>query len=178
MLFSDVIGNGGVKEQLARSVQQNRLSHALLFLAPEGAGGLPLALAFAQYVVCADRRGDEACGQCHQCRKAAGFVHPDIHYSYPVIARKSGDKPVSTDYIKEWREFIGQYPYGDAYDWLQSIQAENKQGNITKYECLEIIRKLSLKSFESPYKILIMWRPEYLGREGNRLLKIIEEPPA
>jgi DNA polymerase-3 subunit delta' len=94
-----------------------------------------------------------------------------------VIPKKPGDKPVSTDYIREWREFIGQYPYGDAYDWLQFIQAENRQGNIPVSECQDIIRKLSLKSFESEYKILIMWRPEYLGKEGNRLLKIIEEPP-
>jgi DNA polymerase III subunit delta' len=105
------------------------------------------------------------------------LVHPDIHFSYPVIPKKSGDKPVSADYGSEWREFIGQYPYGNAYDWLQFIGAENKQGNITAQECNDIIHKLSLKSFESGYKILIMWMPEYLGNEGNKLLKLIEEPP-
>lgn len=110
--------------------------------------------------------------------KTAAMVHPDIHYSYPVIPRKSGDKPLSTDYISEWREFIKANPYGNAYDWLQFIGAENKQGNITAYECNDIIRKLNLKSFESPYKILLMWLPEYLGNEGNKLLKLIEEPPA
>lgn len=109
--------------------------------------------------------------------KAAGLVHPDIHFSYPVVPKKSGDKPLSTDYITEWREFIGQYPYGNAYDWLQFIGAENRQGNITAYECNDIIRKLNLKSFESRYKILLMWLPEYLGNEGNKLLKLIEEPP-
>ena len=105
------------------------------------------------------------------------MIHPDIHYVYPVISRKSGDKPLSADFISEWREFISQFPYGTIFDWLQFIQADNKQGNISAHECNEINRKLSLKSFESGYKILIMWMPEYLGNEGNKLLKLIEEPP-
>lgn len=120
----------------------------------------------------------DACGVCPACIKAAQLIHPDIHFSYPVIPRKPGDKPVSTDYINEWREFVKRYPYGNAYDWLQFIGAENKQGNITALECNDIIHKLSLKSFESGYKILVMWMPEYLGNEGNKLLKLIEEPPA
>jgi DNA polymerase-3 subunit delta' len=200
MLFKEVIGQGELKLHLAELVSQNRLSHALLFLGKEGSGALPLAVAFAQYVVCEKVNGKsagissgslfgdepvaepvvlmEACGECNACRKASALVHPDIHFSYPVVPKKAGDKPVSTDYIEEWREFINQYPYGNVYDWLQFIGAENKQGNITANECGEIIRKLNLKSFESRYKILIMWMPEYLGNEGNKLLKLIEEPPA
>lgn len=182
-------------------VQHNRLSHALLFLSKEGSGALQLALAFAQYIVCEKVNGkqpaaesslfgnpeptaneqratsNDSCGVCPACKKANELVHPDIHFSYPVIPRKSGDKPVSTDYIKEWREFIATNPYGNVYDWLQFIGAENKQGNITANECADIIHKLSLKSFESEYKILIMWMPEFLGKEGNKLLKLIEEPP-
>ena len=104
-------------------------------------------------------------------------MHPDIHYSYPVITKKTGEKPISTDFIKEWREFIASNPYGNVYDWLQFINAENKQGNISASECNEIIRKMSLKSFESEFKILIIWMPEFLGKEGNKLLKLIEEPP-
>ena len=119
----------------------------------------------------------DSCGVCAACKKANQLVHPDIHFSYPVITKKPGEKPVSTDYIKEWREFISTNPYGNVYDWLQFIDAENKQGNITANECNDIIRKLSLKSFESEYKILIMWMPEFLGKEGNKLLKLIEEPP-
>lgn len=176
-------------------VGQNRLSHALLMLGPEGSGALPLALALAQYMICQRVREQitpaaqgtlqesgilppDACGVCPACQKAAQLIHPDIHFSYPVIPRKAGDKPVSTDYASEWRTFIGLSPYGNVYDWLQSIGAENKQGNITAQECGDIIRKLNLKSFESPFKILILWMPEYLGNEGNKLLKIIEEPPA
>jgi DNA polymerase-3 subunit delta' len=110
--------------------------------------------------------------------KAENLVHPDIHFSYPVVTKKSGTPPLSVDYITEWREFIKQFPYGNAYDWLQFIGAENKQGNITAHECNDIIRRLNLKSFESGYKVLVMWMPEYLGKEGNKLLKLIEEPPA
>jgi DNA polymerase-3 subunit delta' len=176
MSFKNVIGQAGIKQRLSELVQGNRLSHALLFLGNEGSGALPLALAFAQYIVCENRTAD-ACGSCPSCIKAQRLVHPDIHYTYPVIPRKPGDKPVSTDYSAEWREFIGQYAYGNSYDWLQFIGAENKQGNITAHECADIMRKLSLKSFESGYKILILWMPEYLGNEGNKLLKLIEEPP-
>lgn len=177
MLFSNVIGQEDIQQQLIKAVEQNRISHAMIILAPEGSGGLPLGLAFAQYLVCEDKQPNGACGQCPACIKAGRYIHPDIHFSYPVIPRKAGDKPVSSDYAGEWREFISTNPYGNAYDWLQFIGAENKQGNITAAECQEIIRKLSLKSFESTYKILLMWMPEYLGNEGNRLLKLIEEPP-
>jgi DNA polymerase-3 subunit delta' len=197
MPFSNIIGQAGVKQHLAEMVQHNRISHALLFLGKEGSGALPLAIAFAQYIVCERVNGrsassgpalftetpvsvtlpTDACMECAACQKAAKLVHPDIHFSYPVIPKKSGDKPVSTDYITEWREFIAQLPYGNAYDWLQFIGAENKQGNITASECNDIIRKLSLKSFESEFKILVLWMPEYLGNEGNKLLKLIEEPP-
>ena len=198
MRFQDVIGQQPIKTHLAEMVSQNRLSHALLFTGKEGAGALPLAVAFAQYVVCekvnhrtqtgASLFGDEspshahtladACGVCNACLKARDLVHPDIHFTYPVIPKKAGDKPVSTDFITEWREFMSQLPYGNVYDWLQFIGAENKQGNITAQECNDIVHKLSLKSFESGYKILILWMPEYLGNEGNKLLKLIEEPPA
>jgi DNA polymerase-3 subunit delta' len=185
MLFNQVIGQQEIKAKLRNLVENNRLSHALLLNAPEGAGGLPLALAFSQYIVCekisnADRANSfppDSCNECPSCQKAAKLIHPDIHYVYPVVSRKAGDKPLSTDYISEWREFISLYPYGTIFDWLQQINADNKQGNISANECNEINRKLSLKSFESGYKILIMWMPEYLGNEGNKLLKLIEEPP-
>lgn len=202
MRFTEVIGQVAVKRRLAEMVQQNRLSHALLFLGKQGSGSLPLAMAFAQFLVCekVNQRSashqketslfgfdeqpqheqttlSDACGQCSACTKAGQMVHPDIHFSYPVIPKKSGDKPKSTDYAGEWREFFKQNAYGNVYDWLQFIGAENKQGNITVEECNDIIHQLSLKSFESEYKILIMWMPEYLGKEGNKLLKIIEEPP-
>lgn len=207
MQFSDIIGQQAVKQQLAELVQHNRLSHALLFLGKEGSGALPLALAFAQYIVCEKVNGKnmaalqqapslfgdeppslpqergpggevDSCGICPACQKAAQLVHPDIHFSYPTVTKKAGDKPVATDFITEWREFIKLNPYGNSFDWIELIkEKENSQGKITAEECNDIIRKLSLKSFESEYKILIMWMPEMLGAEGNKLLKLIEEPP-
>jgi len=202
MQFSKIINQQEVKQQLVELIQHNRLSHALLFLSKEGSGALSLALALAQYLTCEKanpksqsqnssaslfeepitsnlkpQTSNDSCGSCPSCTKANQLVHPDIHFSYPVVTKKSGTPPLSVDYISEWREFINNYPYGNVYDWLQFIGAENKQGNITANECNDIIRKLSLKSFESEYKILIMWMPEYLGAEGNKLLKLIEEPP-
>lgn len=209
MQFKDVIGQDEVKLHLVEMVQQNRLSHALLFLGKEGSGSLPLAMTFAQYISLlptSSNRGEASAQEAslfgdpkvevevklpstpdeadaymskqNAFSKAEGMVHPDIHYTYPVVTRKPGSPPISADYITEWREFIQSYPYGNIYDWLQFIGAENKQGNITAQECNEIMRQLSLKSFESGYKILILWMPEYLGKEGNKLLKLIEEPPA
>ena len=200
MLFKDIIGQREVKQQLIEMVQHNRLSHALLFLGKEGGGTLPLALAFAQYVSLMPNKnqsqGDSLFGEPIEVKlpsnpdeadawiqkqpsffKAEQLVHPDIHFTYPVVTKKTGTPPISTDYASEWREFVGQFPFGNIYDWLQFIGAENKQGNITAQECNDIIRKLNLKSFESGYKILVMWMPEYLGKEGNKLLKMIEEPP-
>jgi DNA polymerase III subunit delta' len=199
MLFKDVIGQREMKQQLVEMVQHNRLSHALLFLGREGSGGLPLAMAFAQYVSLLPNKSEQESslfGEPVEVKlpstpeeadawmqkqpsfsKAEQLVHPDIHFSYPVVTKKPGSPPISTDYITEWREFIKQLPYGNIYDWLQFIGAENKQGNITAHECNDIIRNLNLKSFESGYKILLMWMPEYLGKEGNKLLKMIEEPP-
>lgn len=198
MQFQDVIGQAEVKQHLTEMVAQNRLSHALLFLGKEGSGALPLALAFAQYVVSLPAPSPavpDLFGGITPMESAPAFIepnaihtqeafaraekliHPDLHFCYPVIPRKSGDKPISTDYIALWREFVQSFPYGNVYDWLQFIGAENKQGNITADECNDIIRKLSLKSFESPFKVLLLWMPEYLGKEGNKLLKLIEEPP-
>jgi DNA polymerase III subunit delta' len=182
MLFSQVIGQDRPKEKLRSMLGNNRLPHALLFSGQEGSGALPLALAFSQYVLCektASGQGNvDSCGVCASCVKAAKLVHPDIHYSFPVITpEKSSEKPVSASFITPWREFVAAFPYGNSFDWLQFINAGNKQGNITAAECTDISHKLSLKSFEGGYKILLMWLPEYLGREGNKLLKLIEEPP-
>lgn len=119
-----------------------------------------------------------ACGTCASCLKMKQLIHPDVHFSYPTIKNDKLSRPaISTDYINQWREFIKSSPYGNVYDWLQFIGIENKQGNITANECNDIISKLNLKSFEGGYKVLIMWMPEFLGAEGNRLLKLIEEPP-
>lgn len=193
MLWKNVIGQENVKLHLQDMVLQNRLSHALLFLGKEGCGALPLAIEFAKFVICqpkpaiiiedlfgemsslaSQNNEDELTNAKH---RADQLIHPDLHFSFPVIPKKNGDKPTSADYINEWREFVQLTPYGNVYDWLQFINAENKQGNITSDECNDISKKLNLKTFEAEYKVLLMWMPEYLGKEGNKLLKLIEEPP-
>lgn len=210
MQFNEIIAQKELKSRLVQMVQKNRLSHALLFLGHEGSGALPMAIAFAQYILCekvnprkkkevASLFGDapvedtpalleDSCGECPSCIKVKQLIHPDLHFSYPAIKKDSNhSKVLSTDYIGEWREFIEQHPYKNVTGWLDFLKANpkaridspaNKQGNITVNECDEIGRKLSLKSFEGVHKILIMWMPEYLAAAGNKLLKLIEEPPA
>ena len=194
MEWDKVIGQENIKQQLQEMVNKNRLSHALLFLGKEGSGALPLAIEFAKYIVCQPKSApvvedlfgglsalptainEEEVNAAKQ--RAEQLIHPDLHFSFPVITQKNGDKSTSSDFIKNWRKFIQEKPYGNVYDWLIEINAENKQGNITAEECHDILKKLSLKTYEAEYKVLVLWMPEYLGKEGNKLLKLIEEPPA
>jgi len=177
MQFKQIIGHEQIKEQLIQSVKDNRVSHAQLFLGPEGSGNLALAMAFSQYLVCENKTDEDSCGSCPCCIKAQKWIHPDIHFSYPVVTKKAGEPAKSTDFIRQWRTICTEDIYLSHNQWLLAIDAENKQANITVNECHDIIKKLNLKSFESEYKILIMWMPEHLGKEGNVLLKILEEPP-
>jgi DNA polymerase-3 subunit delta' len=172
MLFKDVIGQKKVIQHLIETQQQGRTAHAQLFVGPEGAGGLPLALAYAQYLQCENPQPEDACGRCSACVKMQKLMHIDYHFAFPVI----GTGKISNDYLKEWREFLLENPYGTMVQWLQKMKAENQQGNLSKAECVEIMRKLSYTKSEGKYKIMILWLPEYLGKEGNRLLKLIEEP--
>lgn len=179
MKFSELIGQEKTITHFQEMVREHRLGHALLLKGHEGNGALALALSMAQYLVCEERIKNptllEACGECGGCVKAQQYIHPDIHFSYPIISEKNKTK--SIDFIQSWRSFLQHKIYGNVFDWLSLLNPENKQGNITADECNEIIHTLSLKGYESPYKIMILWMPEYLGKEGNKLLKLIEEPP-
>lgn len=177
MLFSEIVGQQDVKKRLVNSVIENRISHAQLFLGPEGSGNLALAVAYAQYINCTARTSTDSCGTCASCIKYGKLVHPDLHFAFPVAS--SSKDPVSDDYIKEWRELFNQNPYFNPTQWYAAIGLENKQGLISKNESHEILRKLNMKSFEADYKVLIMWMPEKMNvTAANKLLKIIEEPPA
>jgi DNA polymerase III subunit delta' len=177
MQFKEVTGQQAVKTHLLDMAQQDAIPHAQLFLSNPGSGGLATALAFAQYLVCENGDIQDSCGVCPSCIKAGKMIHPDIHFTYPVIPKKPSPHPsLSVDYIQEWREAVVQNPYINELEWLQFIEAENKQGNISADEARNIIRNLSLKSFESRYKIHIIWMAEALGKEGNILLKLLEEP--
>jgi len=174
MQFKDIVGQGAIKQRLINTVNENRVSHAQLFLGPEGSGSLALAVAYAQYLSCEDKQLDDSCGVCSSCRKYQKLMHPDLHFSYPFFAKHKDDNALS--FIEQWREAFLAWPYLNLDIWRDYLDAENKQANINIAECHQIIKKLSLKPFESEYKILILWLPEYLDKEGNALLKIIEEP--
>ena len=173
MQFNAIIGQQKAKQSLTQLVAADRIPHALLFLGPGGSGKLAMAIALTQYVLCEQKTATDSCGTCRNCQKIAKLIHPDVHFSYPFV----GTNYTSLEYIVQWRKAILDNPYMDVNQWLQLIGAENKQGNINKDECLRIIKQLSLKSYEADYKIMIIWLPEYLQKEGNRLLKLIEEPP-
>ncbi|THH39774.1 DNA polymerase III subunit [Neolewinella litorea] len=176
MTFDQLIHHPPGLSQLRQMAAADRLPHANLLLAPPGGGGLPAALAVANLLLCENRQGeagDTSCGHCRACRKTTGVVHPDLHFTFPTV----GSKVTSDPLLPQWREALRDTPYQEANDWLQRIGAENKQGNINRETCAAILRKLNLKIFEGRYKIMLIWLPEYLGAEGNRLLKMIEEPP-
>ncbi len=175
MQFSEIAGHREEKAHLIRTVRENRVSHAQLFLGPEGSGSLALAFAYAQYICCLKPSEEDSCGECSSCRKYKKLIHPDLHFSYPFFAQRKEDTALT--YIQEWRSAFLNNPYLSLDEWRGHVLADNKQANINIEECHQIIQKLSLKPFEAEYKVLILWLPEYLSKEGNTLLKIIEEPP-
>ncbi|WP_214073556.1 hypothetical protein [Mucilaginibacter sp. dw_454] len=174
MQFKQIVGQAAIKQRLINSVKENRVSHAQLFLGPEGSGSLALAVAYAQYLSCLEKQEEDSCGECSSCRKYQKLAHPDLHFSYPFFAKHKDDTAVT--FIEQWREALLASPYLSLDIWRGYLDADNKQANINIAECHQIIKKLSFKPFESEYKILILWLPEYLDKEGNALLKIIEEP--
>jgi DNA polymerase-3 subunit delta' len=179
MNFSQIPGQKEVISRLIRSVKDERVSHAQILTGPEGCGSLAMALAYAKYISCEDRSEDDSCGKCRSCVKYEKMIHPDLHFVFPVIKKDRKDtEPVSDSFIESWREFAGKSPYFTLNGWLNSIEVGNAQGLIFSSEAAEIIKKLSLKTFESDFKIMIIWLPEKMHPSAaNKLLKLIEEPP-
>jgi DNA polymerase-3 subunit delta' len=176
MLFKEIIGQQTVKVRLTHSVKDGRISHAQLFLGPQGSGSLALAVAYAQYISCVNKQEDDSCGQCSSCVKYNKLIHPDLHFVYPVALSK--EVRVSTDKAKEWREAFLDNPYITLFNWFETLDAENKQAVIGVEESAEILRKLSLTTYEADYKIMIIWQAEKMHpAAANKLLKILEEPP-
>ena len=177
VFFKDIIGQRTVIEQLKRSVDENRLAHALLITGPRGNGKLAIAIALANYLLC-HKGGSDSCGECPTCAKLKKYIHSDLHFVFPVKSKKSGEKPVSDDYITEWRELLSKGAYFGYDDWLAKLDIDNQQPMIYERESNEILHKLSMQSREGGWKVVIMWLPEKMKEEGsNKLLKIIEEPP-
>lgn len=179
MQFKEVLGQEQAKHRLIKSVNDQRISHAQLFFGPAGTGKLPLAIAYAQYICCTDRKDSDSCGVCPSCVKFAKLAHPDLHFVFPVVnLKQAGSKTVSDDFIARWREAVIANPYISEHQWYEVMGAENKQGFISRSESSAVMRKLSLKSFESEFKVLIVWLAEKMNASAaNSLLKLLEEPP-
>ncbi len=176
MQFSNILGQQKIKEQLLKSVKNNKVSHAQLFFGPEGVGKLALAIAYAQYINCENPSESDSCGQCSSCRKYEKLVHPDLHFVFPVVKLKPDS--VSDDHIEQWRELFLKNPYFTYNDWLAHLGNETKQAGIFVHETSNILKKISLSTYESEYKVMIFWLPEKMNLDtANKLLKILEEPP-
>ena len=179
MYMKDIIGQNEAKQHLLTLVHEARVPHAMLLYGPSGSGKLPLAIAFARYLTCDHPGTDDACGHCPSCLMMNKLAHPDVHFAFPVIKKKSGRDTVSADYLDQWRQQLLDTPYFDLPMWLARIGTENQQAQIFVSESDEIQRALSLKPSRGKYKIMIIWLPEKMNAEcGNKLLKLLEEPPA
>lgn len=180
MRLADIPGMDDIKESLIRNAESGRVAHAQLFMGKPGSANLALALAYATLLNCEQPVDGDACGRCPSCLKNGKFIHPDLHFAFPVSPVKniSGKDVVSSSFMASWREFLRQNPYGGTVEWSSCYGGEDKQLNISKEESRNIIRALSLKAFEGRYKIMIIWLPEYFHTAAaNAILKILEEPP-
>lgn len=179
MLFKDILGLSHIKSHLAKSADAGRIPHAQLFVGPEGCGTLPMALAYAQYIICSNKNGDNREGQDSCNLKFEALSHPDMHFAFPVAnTDKVKAHAVSNHYLEEWRKFFLEQPYGNLFDWYRLIGIEKKQGQIGVDEAQDIVKKLSLKSYEGGYKVMLVWMAEKMNTAAaNKLLKLIEEPP-
>jgi DNA polymerase-3 subunit delta' len=178
MLFSQIIGQQEIKSRLIRTVTEQRIPHAQLLRGPEGVGKLGLAIAYAQYICCENRGASDSCGACPSCVKYKKMAHPDLHFVFPVIKPTGKTSVVCDDFIADFRQMVLKNSYFGLNEWYARISGDAKQGMIYGNESEEIIRKLSLKTYESEYKIMIVWLPEKMNLTcANKLLKILEEPP-
>ena len=178
MQFSQIIGQDEAKKRLIRTVAEQRIPHAQLLRGKEGIGKLALAIAYAQYICCENKGANDSCGVCPACVKYKKLAHPDLHFVFPIIKPANKSSVVCDDYISDFREMILENHYFSMNDWYARISNDAKQGVIYSNESQEIFRKLNLKTYESEYKIMIIWLPEKMnGTCANKLLKILEEPP-
>lgn len=179
MQFENVLGHTEIKSHLIETVRNNRVSHSQLFFGPEGNGALPLAIAYAQYILCENPTENDSCGVCVSCKQVSSFNYPDLHFVYPIAKTQSvSSKPLSIEFISQWKELVQGEKYFGLFRWLENLGVENKQAFISVAETENMLRQLSLKSYSGKSKILILWMPERLnGAAANKILKLLEEPP-
>jgi DNA polymerase-3 subunit delta' len=179
MLFEDILGQDHIKKHLTQSVDNGRIAHAQLFVGKEGCGTLPMAIAYAQYLLCNNTQGENNTGNNACNLKFNNISHPDLHFAFPVTTSdKVKSHPVSSHYMEEWRQLLKEQPYGNLFDWYKLLGVDNKQGQIGVDEALDIVKSLSLKSYEGGYKLMLIWMAEKMNAAcANKLLKLIEEPP-
>lgn len=178
MLFSEILGQDHLKNHLTKSADEGRVSHAQLFVGPEGSGTLAMAIAYAQYLICNNTLGENNTENSACNLKFHHLQHPDLHFVYPTITTEDvKSKPKSVDFLTDWRLFVQQNPYGGIFDWYKFLGVQNKQGEIRVEDAQEIVKSLSLKSLEGSYKIMIIWMADKMNiAASNKLLKLLEEP--
>ncbi|MDG2153897.1 MAG: DNA polymerase III subunit delta' [Crocinitomicaceae bacterium] len=175
MQFKDIIGQDNFKEKLIHGVQKNKISHAQLFTGDAGYGALGLSIAYAQYVLCLDKKKNDSCGTCSSCLKINKLQHPDLHFSFPTVQIES---KTSNPFLSHWREQVKKNPYFTLFDWTQIIDIKGRQPIISVWESEDIQRKLTLTSYEGGYKVMIIWMADKMNSQcSNKILKILEEPP-
>lgn len=179
MLFSKILGQEHIKKHLTQSIDNERVPHAQLFVGNEGCGTLPMAIAYAQYLLCRNKNGENTNGIAACNLKFDNFSHPDLHFAFPVVTSdKVKRHPISNNYLEDWRKLLHEQPYCNLFDWYKALGVDNKQGLIGVDEAQHIIKSLSLKSYEGGYKVMIIWMAEKMNSQcANKLLKLIEEPP-
>ncbi|TCK67826.1 DNA polymerase-3 subunit delta' [Winogradskyella wandonensis] len=179
MLFSEILGQTHIKAHLTKTAAAGRIPHAQLFVGPEGSGTLPMAIAYAQYVLCKNKNSENTEGNDSCNLKFQNFSHPDLHFAFPVTTNdKVKRHPVSKLFLEEWRQLLSQQPYGNLFDWYKLLGVDNKQGQIGVDEAQDIVKSLSLKAYEGGYKVMLIWMAEKMNTSAaNKLLKLIEEPP-
>ena len=174
MLFQNIPGREKTKERIRLGVGSGKIPGTQLFSSSEGSGGLALAIAYAQYVMCTNRTEEDSCGKCSSCLKISRLIHPDLHFSFPFSSSKKEDS--SNLFMASFRSLMEKNPFFSLEDWTHELAIENKMVNIPISECRQILRELSLKPYEANYQILILWLPEFLRENANSLLKLFEEP--
>jgi DNA polymerase-3 subunit delta' len=179
MLFTEVLGQNYIKKHLTTSADNKRIPHAQLFVGNEGTGTLAMAIAYARYVLCKNIEGKNEGGSAACNLKFTHLSHPDLHFAFPVATNhKIKSHPVSANFLEEWRQFVSGQVYGNLFDWHRLIGIEKKQSQIGVDEAQDIVKSLSLKSYEGGYKVMIIWMANKLNiAASNKLLKLIEEPP-